>query len=125
MQITEEIKQAALLLGESLKTYPGVQAYLDLKLQSEADSQIVELEQRMETLHKDLSMREQTGESMASLAASEYFDLRTKVRYHPVLAERDGQLNVVKNVFAQTNSEMSAILGVDFSTLAITSQKQA
>ena len=119
MQLTEEIKLAAQLLGESLKTYPGVQAYLDLKIQSEADPQIAALEQRLETLYKDLAAREQAGESLASLAADEYFDLRKKVRYHPVLSERDGQLNVVKNVFTQTSSEISAILGVDFTTLAL------
>ena len=117
MELTEEIKHAAQLLGQSLRTNPAVESYLDLKTRAESDPETAALEARMEVLYHDLSVREQAGESLHNLATSEYFDLRKKARYHPVLSAREDQLNVIKNIFAQTSSEISAILGTDYTSL--------
>ena len=116
--LTEEIKQAAQLLGQSLRTNPVVESYLDLKTRAESDPETAALEVRMNVLYRDLSAREQAGESIQNLGSSEYFDLRKKARYHPILSAREDQLNVIKNIFAQTSAEMNAILGTDYITLA-------
>ena len=118
MALTEEIKQAAQLLGQSLRTNPAVDSYLDLQARAESDPEAAAIEARMDVLYRELSAREQAGKSLHNLASSEYFDLRKKARYHPILSAREDQLNVVKSVFAQTSAEMNAILGTDYITLA-------
>ena len=122
MELTEEIKQAAQLLGQSLRTNPAVESYLDLKNRAESDPETAALEARMDVLYRDLSEREQAGESLHNLAASEYFDLRKKTRYHPILSAREDQLNVVKSMFSQTSSDLSAILGTDYTSLVAKSK---
>jgi len=90
MALTEEIKQAAQLLGQSLRTTPVAESYLDLKARAEFDPETDTLEARMDVLYRDLSEHGQSGEFIPNLAANEYFDLRKKsqVTSHTFSARR-------------------------------------
>jgi len=122
MDISEEIKQVAQVLGQSLKNHSSVQTYLDTKAQTDSDPEIVDLEQRLEKRYLEISAREKSGESLFSLASDEFFTLRSQIRYHPLITARENQLMAVKDVFSQAGSEMKRVLGVDYATLVSKSE---
>ena len=120
MPLTEEIRQAAHSLGCTLRKNPAVDAYLELKTRAESDPETAEIESRLAFLSPYVagSDPDPSADSIYTSAPSEYFALRKKARYHPVLSAREDQLVLVKDVFAQTGSEISAVLGLDYTTLA-------
>ena len=115
MPLTEEIKQAAQALGQALRTSPTVE---ELKARAESDPETAAIELRMAALYPSLSGQEPESDS----ARSEYFALLKRTRYHPILSARDVRLNIVKGYFAQAGSEMSAILGADYTSLVSKAQ---
>ena len=118
MPLTEEIKQAAQALGQALRTSPTVEDYLKLKARAESDPETAAIELRRAALYPSLSGQEPESDS----ARSEYFALLKRTRYHPILSARDVRLNIVKGYFAQAGSEMSAILGADYTSLVSKAQ---
>jgi len=125
MPLSDEIKQAAEILGQSLGTNPAVEAYLELKARAASDPETAALEARLAVLLPYASGDGQESDPLSETAPSEYFALRKKIRYHPILSARESQLALVKGIFAQTGSEISAILGQDYTTLAAGQPKES
>jgi cell fate (sporulation/competence/biofilm development) regulator YlbF (YheA/YmcA/DUF963 family) len=119
MEIPQEIIKAAQELGSCLRDHASVQAYLDCKQRVDADPDVIALEDRLEALYSELLTREQSGESLTREDLEPYYDLREQVRQHPLLSMRDAQLQMVQPMFAQISTEISNILGMDYTALAV------
>jgi cell fate (sporulation/competence/biofilm development) regulator YlbF (YheA/YmcA/DUF963 family) len=118
MDLTNEIRQAAEDLGKRLSTEAVVQEYVDLKMRTQQDVEIAGLEPKYNRLHEELTGREQAGVVLARSELDEYYQLKHQVEDHPLIAARDLQLEEVKALFNQTAQHMTAILGLDYATLA-------
>jgi cell fate (sporulation/competence/biofilm development) regulator YlbF (YheA/YmcA/DUF963 family) len=118
MDLTNEIRQAAEDLGKRLGAEAGIQEYVDLKLRTQQDLEIAGLEAKYNRLHEELTGREQEGVVLERSELDEYYQLKRKVEDHPFIAARDMQLQEVKALFNQTAQHMTAILGIDYATLA-------
>jgi cell fate (sporulation/competence/biofilm development) regulator YlbF (YheA/YmcA/DUF963 family) len=118
MDLTNEIRQAAEDLGKRLGAEAGIQEYVDLKLRTQQDLEIAGLEAKYNRLHEELTGREQEGVVLERSELDEYYQLKRQVEDHPLIAARDMQLQEVKALFNQTAQHMTAILGIDYATLA-------
>jgi hypothetical protein len=118
VELSDEIRQAALTLGECLHGNAAVQDYLQLKTRAQADAELVELETRLEALYSDLVNREQAGETLDPEALGPYYELREQVRSHPLVFERDVQMERVKRLFADAGGALSGRIGIDYTMLA-------
>jgi cell fate (sporulation/competence/biofilm development) regulator YlbF (YheA/YmcA/DUF963 family) len=118
MDLTNEIRQAAEDLGKRLGAEAGVQEYVDLKMRTQQDLEIAGLEAKYNRLHQELTGREQEGVVLERSELDEYYQLKRQVEDHPFIAARDMQLQEVKALFNQTAQHMTAILGIDYATLA-------
>jgi Protein of unknown function (DUF964). len=118
MDLTNEIRQAAEDLGKRLGAEAGVQEYVDLKMRTQQDLEIAGLEAKYNRLHEELTGREHEGVVLERSELDEYYQLKRQVEDHPLIAARDMQLQEVKALFNQTAQHMTAILGIDYATVA-------
>jgi hypothetical protein len=118
MDLTNEIRQAAEDLGKRLSTEADVLEYVDLKMRTQQDLEVAGLEAKYSQLHMQLTRREQEGVVLERSELDEYYQLKRQVEDHPLIAARELQLDEVKALFNQTAQHMTAILGLDYATLA-------
>ena len=118
MAITQEIIQAAEILGTQLGTIPDVQEFKRLNQVSQQDAEVGDLENKLNTLYQKLAEQQQNGEALDRAELDQYYFLRQKLQIHPLIQARDNQLETVKGLFAQTAGILTSILGVDYSTFA-------
>ena len=117
MELYEEIYQAAQALGSSLRDHPDICAYLDAKTLAESDPDVVALEQRLEKCSMAYAAPQESGKPAPSLESGEYFALRTRARYYPLISAREAQLSIVKDIFAGVGSEINNVLGLDYAAM--------
>jgi cell fate (sporulation/competence/biofilm development) regulator YlbF (YheA/YmcA/DUF963 family) len=118
MQLTNEIEAAAEDLGKRLGAEAGVQEYVNLKLRTQQDIEVAELEAKYNQLYQKLAGRQQKREVLGGSELDEYFELRREIEDNPLIVARNMQLKEVKALFNQTAQHMTAILGIDYATLA-------
>ena len=118
MAITQEIIQAAEILGTQLGTIPDVKEFKRLNQVSQQDAEVGDLENKLNTLYQTLAQKQQNGETLERAELDEYYWLKRQLQIHPLVEARDNQLETVKGLFAQTAGILTSILGVDYSTFA-------
>jgi cell fate (sporulation/competence/biofilm development) regulator YlbF (YheA/YmcA/DUF963 family) len=95
-----------------------MQAYLDACAAVEADPRARSLETEVEALADELTQRQASGEMLSSGELDHFYRLRSEVRSHPLLAERDRQFELLRAALGRVNDDISGTLGVNFSELA-------
>lgn len=118
MMISEEIKTAARLLGKSLHEDETLLSYFDALRRFQADEEARLLEEQLYTTYHNLLARQQAGELLSREETQAFYELRRKVQTHPLIAQRENELRLIKPYLAQVADEISAILGVDYTVLA-------
>lgn len=118
MTINEEIQNVAHALGKSLHDNDFIQSYLEALKEFESDPQAKELEQQLYNLYDSLISRQQAGEQLGQEEIQAFQELRRRVQTHPVISKRDTELRLVKPYLAEVADEISAELGIDYTTLA-------
>lgn len=116
--LSEELKQAAQALGESLRATEAMQAYLAAQACLRADPEASSLEDRFLQLYHSLLARQQAGEELTQAEVDEFYALRSQMQRHPLIAERDAALTLLRSTFAVAGLELSNELGLDFTALA-------
>jgi len=117
MILSDELKQAAEALGESLRATEPVSSYLQAQTRLQADAEASALENRLTRLYQDLLARQQAGELLSQAEVHNFYALRDQVSGHPLIAERDAALNQLKSYFANIALELSEPLGMDYTAL--------
>jgi cell fate (sporulation/competence/biofilm development) regulator YlbF (YheA/YmcA/DUF963 family) len=118
MELTPEIKQAALDLAEAMKNDETIQIYLSAKEVVQNNPQAAGLENQLIELYENLITRQQQGEKLSEEDIDAFNSLRYQVRVHPFIAQRESALAQIKPYLAQIADEISYILGIDYTTLA-------
>ena len=118
MELTEEIKTAALQLGQALRQDEDVLMYLDALKEVQADPQASALEKRMYEVYEGLIARQQGGEQIGQEETSAFYELRQQVLNHALISKRHEMLRFIRPRLAQIAEEISFVLGVDFAALA-------
>jgi cell fate (sporulation/competence/biofilm development) regulator YlbF (YheA/YmcA/DUF963 family) len=118
MQLNDEIKTAAEDLGKRLGTEAGVMEYVNLKMQAQQNLEVAGLEAKYSRLYEKLAKQQRNGEKLECSELDEYYAIKYQVEGHPLIAARDLQLQEVNALFNQTAQHMTAILGIDYATLA-------
>ena len=118
MPLTEEIRQAAEKLGSQLGADPSVREYVNLVVQSQQDTELVDLEEKAGQLYQKLIERQQNGEVVDQADINEYYNLKGQVQDHLLIASREDRLEAVKAVFAQTAQRITSVLGIEYTTFA-------
>lgn len=118
MIISEEIKTAARLLGKSLQEDETLQPYFDALRRFQADEEARLLEEQLYATYHNLLARQQAGEQLSRDETQAFYELRRKVQTHPLIAQRENELRLIKPYLAEVADEISAILGVDYTVLA-------
>lgn len=116
--LSDELKQAAQALGESLRATEAVQAYLAAQTRLRADPEASSLEDRFLQLYHSLLTRQQAGEELTQAEVDEIYALHSQMQRHPLIAERDMALTLLKSTFAVAGLDLSNELGLDFTALA-------
>jgi cell fate (sporulation/competence/biofilm development) regulator YlbF (YheA/YmcA/DUF963 family) len=116
--LSDELKQAAQALGESLRATEAVQIYLAAQARLRADPEAYSLEDRFLRLYQSLLARQQAGEELTQAEMDEFYALRSQMQRHPLFIERDMALTLLRSTFAVVGLDLSNELGLDFSTLA-------
>ena len=117
MILSDELKQAAEALGESLRATEPVSTYLQAQTRLQEDAEASALENRLTRLYQDLLARQQAGELLPQAEVNEFYALRDQVSSHPVVAERDAALDQLKSYLADIAAELSEPLGMDYTAL--------
>ncbi len=117
--MTPELLESARALGTALRESPAVQAYLKAKAEAESNPEAASLEAHMLEVYQTLLARQQKGEQLTQSEVQEFYALRNQVQYHPLIKARDAALAQVKVVFAEAGTEITNLLGVDFTALAL------
>jgi cell fate (sporulation/competence/biofilm development) regulator YlbF (YheA/YmcA/DUF963 family) len=118
MILPNEIKRVAQKLGQSLRETPEVAAYLQAVQAVQDNPQAAALEEAFLALYQNLVAKQRDGQALDPTELNEYSQLREQVRFNPLIAARDDQLQMVKLVLSDAGQMMTATLGVDFSALA-------
>lgn len=118
MLLTNEIKQAAQVLGQRLGAEVVVREYANLDEKAQQDMEVVALEKQYSQLFESLVDRQQNGEVLDRSEVDEYYLLKRQLQDHPLIAARDEQLTLVKALFVQTAQRLTNALGVEYSTFA-------
>lgn len=116
--LSPELLQAASELGEALRQSPVMRAYLDACAAAEADPRAGSLEAEVEALAEELTQRQASGEMLSSGELEHFYRLRSEVRSHPLLAERDRQFELLRSTLGRVNDDVSGGMGINFSELA-------
>lgn len=118
MELTPEIKTAALDLVEAMKQDTTIRRFLTAKEAVENDPQVSALEAQLIELYENLITRQQQGERLSEEEIQAFNSLRYQVRVHPLIAQRENALAQIKPYLAQISDEISYALGIDYTTLA-------
>jgi cell fate (sporulation/competence/biofilm development) regulator YlbF (YheA/YmcA/DUF963 family) len=118
LPLPPEILQAAAELGAALRQSPSMRAYLEACAAVEADPRARSLEGEVEALADELTQRQASGEMLSSGELDHFYRLRSEVRSHPLLAERDRQFELLRATLGRVNDDVSGALGLNFSELA-------
>lgn len=118
--LTDELRNAARLMGEALHASQTVQTYLRAHAAFEADPEAVELEKSLLTMYMDLVHRQQSGEILQRSEIDAFNDLKNRVRRHPLIFERDAALKMLKRYFVAVAEEINFPLGLEFPALVKT-----
>jgi len=116
--LSDEVKQAAQALGQSLRANEYVQAYLDALARVQANPETNSLEERLSEHARDLLTRQRAGEQLAQAEVDEFYALRSRAQSQPLIAERDFALSQLKSYLAQAALDLSEKLGMDYTALA-------
>lgn len=116
--LSPEIEQAARLLGQALHANAATQAYLEAAQRVETDPEAAALEKELYDTYEALIARQQKGEQIPHKEVEAFYALRDRFFSHPAVQERENALQPVKSLFLETAVEISAPLGVDYTTLA-------
>ena len=119
--LTEELKNCARALGETLRASPSVQAYLQAQANCAADPEAAELENRLLALYQELLGRQQRGEALLRSEIDAFNALKSQVHQHPLIRERDTALGMVKQSFTEIADDLNFPLGMEFAALALAS----
>jgi cell fate (sporulation/competence/biofilm development) regulator YlbF (YheA/YmcA/DUF963 family) len=117
--ISNELEQTAKKLGQDLRNMPEVVAYLQAAQAVQENAEAVALEEKFLTLYQQLVAQEQAGQALDKNQLTEYYQLREQVRFHPLIAAREEQLQMAKLIFADVGQILTSALGIDFSALAL------
>lgn len=115
--ISPEIEQAARTLGQALRANPVTREYMKVRQRVEADPEAAALEKEMYAKYEALIARQQKGEQIPREEVEAFYALRNRFFAHPLVAERENALQPLKSLFAEVAVEISAPLGVDYTTL--------
>lgn len=118
MELTPEIKAAALDLVNAMRQDETIQLYLSARDAVENDPQASALENQLIELYESLINRQQQGEKLSEEDIQAFNSLRYQVRVHPLIAQRENALAQIKPYLAQIADEISYTLGIDYTTLA-------
>lgn len=118
MNISEDIKTAARLLGKSLREDETLRPYYAALIRYQADEEARLLEEQLYTTYYSLLARQQAGEILSHEETQAFYDLRRKVQTHPLIAQRENELRLIKPYLAEVADEISAVLGMDYTVLA-------
>lgn len=118
MELTPEIKQAALDLAEAIKNDETIRIYLSAKEAVQNDPEAAGFEGQLIELYESLITRQQQGDKLSEEEIDAFNRLRYQVRVHPLIAQRESALAQIKPYLAQIADEISYILGIDYTTLA-------
>jgi len=116
--LTEELQNAARILGETLRATPSVQTYLQAKANCAANQETAGLEKRLQALYEELIGRQQRGEVLQRSEIEAFNNLKNEVRLNPLIQEREEALGLVKQTFAGIADELNFPLGAEFAVLA-------
>ena len=119
MTLPEELKQAAQAFGQSLRAAPAVQAYLNAQQALMADADARDLDERTQKMYENLVARQQAGEQLPRADVDAFYALNGQARAHPLIAERDAALQMVKDYFVNVGQDLSIAVGLDYTDLAI------
>ncbi|MCE1252487.1 MAG: YlbF family regulator [Anaerolineae bacterium] len=118
MELSEEIKQSARALGQSLSADETVRQYLELRDLTQRDEETINLETEHAALYQKLSERQRSGMVLDREELDRYFELKRKVQNHRSIVARDMQLENAKVLLGQAAQRITSILGVDYSNFA-------
>jgi hypothetical protein len=118
VELTDALKQSALNLGQCLKAETRVQEYINLRERALQDSNIVELENKLNQTCEELTIREETGEVLRSFELEQYYALKHQVQRQPLVGLRDAKFEEVKAFLGQTAQQITSNLGIDYVTFA-------
>ena len=118
MDLNEDTRITAQLLGRALRKESYVRDYLHAAEQVEADTEASALEARLFSLFNQLTQRQQAGEQLTRQEVDAFYTLRRQVQANPHVAERDSVLQALKPYLAEIADEISSALGVDYIGLA-------
>lgn len=116
--VPEEIRHAAMALGQSLRREGFLTAYLEAAAAFRSNEEAAELEKRLLSLYQELMARQDTGQQLSREEVQGFHDLRRQVQAHPAIVERDRALQAAKPRLAEIADEISLQLGADYTTLA-------
>jgi cell fate (sporulation/competence/biofilm development) regulator YlbF (YheA/YmcA/DUF963 family) len=118
MVLSEEIKNEAQALGESLRQDDFMHTYLEAveELQCSPDARL--LEEQLDATYNELNSRQVAGEQLSQEEIQAFYDLRHRVQTHPVISKRDTELRLIKPYLADVADEISSALGVEYVILA-------
>lgn len=120
MPLTEEIKIAALQLGQALRQDEDVLMYLNALQEVQADPTASALEKKMYDVYEGLIARQQAGEQLSQEETSAFYELRQQVLSHPLISKRHEMLRFIRPRLAQIAEELTFVLAVDFASFART-----
>lgn len=118
MQLPEAIKNAASVLGKSLHEDDFIHPYLNAVEKIRIDPEVSQLEEQLYDLYDALIARQQAGEQLSHEDMQPFNDLRRRVQTHPLIFKREEEFRLIKPYLAEVADEISASLGVDYTTLA-------
>ena len=118
MPITDEIQQAARDLGALLAAEAAVVEFAHLKQITASDPEVISLEARHAALYESLAQCQASSQSLDLDELDQYYDLKSQVQEHPLIAAREAHLVSVKALFARAAQHLSGPLGLDFSAYA-------
>lgn len=117
MELPEEIKNAAQMLGKSLRQDAMISAYLEAVAEFMADPEARKLEEQLYALYDALVARQSAGEQLSREDTQPFYDLRRRVQTHPLISRRENELRLIKPYLADLADEISAFLGIDYTML--------
>ena len=118
MILPEEIKNAAQALGKSLYKDDFMCAFLHTVDEFQADPEARQLEEQLYATYNALIARQGAGEQLSREDTQPVYELRRQVQAHPLISKREDELRLIKPFLAEVADEISASLGVDYTTLA-------
>jgi len=118
MQLTEEVKDAAMQLGQALCQDDYVRLYLDALQETRTDPDISALEKKMYEVYEGLIGHQQADEELSQEETQAFRELRQQVQAHPLIAKRNDMLSSIRPYLRRVAEEMNFVLGLDFASLA-------